>query len=315
MHNQKTDVFISRRELESRKLDRAAILTLLIASAVIVGMQVRQGISVPEEPGMMDFSYLESALKSRQHSWLQYSMHQQFTLLIWLPVTKLLHLVGFGAFWHYTTILYFRISAILVALWLTNRRVANNCTSLVMALVCFTATPIRTASLYTHWWSHVIFFLGTIIFLTSTRNRTIRREIFGALCLSVFTSPMWTNLPHLVTGWLVIPYAILLFGRAFEKLQTLVRRIGILTGVSTIVYFIPAIIYANGIDTLREIANTNVQTFSNYGPWLTLQGFAGWWYFDKICIGQTCDYLDPLNPIFTEHVFQIVRGTLIVVCI
>ena len=294
-------------------LNRSLTGDLLICVLSISYVVVRnlRGISVPEEPGMFNFSYIWNAAFSPSQSWERYSFANQASLIIWAPVSFIFHWVGISAVEHYLAIYLVRVIAILLLLRRFLLRFSNQMASLLGAIVCFTATPIRIAPLYTHWWSHVVLVLGILLITTEEPKTSLKKCAIQYVILVISTLAIWSNLPHLVSAWIALPIAVLIGRRLNLQDRMVIQRAFVLIVIGVILYVIPLVIFLKGISGLSEIAATRVDAFANSGPWLTAQGFGGWWYFDEACFAYICEKQEPLHFALTTFPRQVARGLII----
>lgn len=288
-------------------------VVLVLISVFYVFLRLRRGFPVPEEPGMLDYSYTLDALTGGGHQWEQLSFADQSTLVLWGLVSRLTHLIGLGLIEHYFLIYVIRTSTILILARRLFALRADTYTSFFCTLMLFAVTPIRVAPLYAHWWSHVVLLIGILLFMMGSSSTPLRRHIPALLVLLISTIAVWANLPHLIAAWIALPVSIYVLHSEMRLDTHSLRKALLLIGLALLVYLVPFAVYTTGLDQLRLIAASNVATFGNFGVWHVLQGYAGWWYFTDYCIGMICQKLEPIHFELMSTPRQVVRGLLLLV--
>lgn len=285
---------------------------VLALSVLFVYSRSRNGFSIPEDPFIMDFSYIWRALFDSNEVRNQILFSTQASLIVWAPISFILNFFGVSAIEHYFAVYLIRTAIQLVLLRRIIERFSSPAISIVGATVCFTATPLRVAPLYTHWWSHVVLILG-IFLVVGDRKVTSRKIDSGrAAGLVVATLGVWANIPHLISAWIALPLACVLAISDKVDFQVVRRRAFIIILAAGAAYTFPLLIYLDGLDQIQSLASATIQTFPNKGLWLTIQGFAGWWYFDDFCVQNLCVKQEPLHFELTSVLRQILRAMLLV---
>jgi hypothetical protein len=296
--------------MESIRRVRIDNLLLVLFALGYVFVQSKDGIFVPEEPGFLDFRWIFRVLDSKNTSWEQAGLADQINLIWpWGILSALLYSMGLGVSGHFIALLFVRVITLLLAMKYVMARRASPFFATCCTLIAFTLTPLRVAPFYTHWWSHVVLFCIILLFLQ--RNQIRMRDSVLFLCLVSLTLGVWTNVPHLITSLIGIPAAVV-FALVTNEVsrRDMLKRVLLSTFLIMLIWIAPALWFLSNLDQLSGIDPLLMSHFSNAGWWKVVQGFAGWWYFRKVCWESVCIPYDNVNFALVNNYLVIARTVL-----
>jgi hypothetical protein len=269
---------------------------LLCVAIFYVAIQTRRGIWIPEEASFLDYRWSLRAIGMNSSLQNRLSFNEQATFVLpWGIYSWIVYTLGFSVVSHFKILMIIKVSTLLILFEVLFRRFTTRPIAVALSLALFTVPTIRTGVFYAHWWSHIILFVGLMIYLSREQCYTLRAKYFRAFALIGLTVSVWTNIPHLITAWFALPVGCLIGLTNRVTLREMTNRIkSILIGFA-IIYAIPFLLYFQHLKWWSQIDPKNVLVFHSLSFFKTVQGFGGWYYFEKQCLTNLCFHYDQAN--------------------
>jgi hypothetical protein len=288
----------SRRTIYGgRHLWGARSAGLLFCVAIFyVAIQTRRGIWIPEEASFLDYRWSLRAIGMNSSLQNRLSFNEQATFVLpWGIYSWIIYALGFSVVTHFKILMIIKVSTLLILFEVLFRRFTTRPIAVALSLALFTVPTIRTGVFYAHWWSHIVLFVGLMIYLSREECYTLRARFFRAFALIGLTVSVWTNIPHLITAWFALPVGCLIGLTNRVTFREMTNRIkSILIGIA-VIYAIPFLLYFQHLNWWSQIDPRNVLVFHSLSFFKTVQGFGGWYYFEKQCLTNLCFHYDQAN--------------------
>ena len=270
---------------------------LLFCVAIFyVAMQTRRGIWIPEEASFLDYRWSLEAIGMQSSMRDRLSFNEQATFTFpWGIYSWLIYQLGFSVVAHFKILMIIKVATLLILFEVLFRRFTTRPIAVALSLALFTVPTIRTGVMYAHWWSHIVLFVGLMIYLGREECYTLRTKYFCAFALIGLTVSVWTNIPHLITAWFALPIGCLIGVANRVPLREMTNRIKSILISIAVIYAIPFLLYFQHLKWWSQIDPKNVLVFHSLSFFKTVQGFGGWYYFEKQCLTNLCFHYDQAN--------------------
>ena len=281
---------------KSRSLSRPRLMKFVYSVCVLLfaGLYAhryfRNGFYLPEEPYILDFSSLLRIPRDGTDVGMPLGTNGQISIAFpWSGISYLWYKIGGSTYGHVQLILFIRTAILVFLIQKLYQRFMSGGLAIVLAAVAFSTTPVRSAVLYTHWFSHLVLVLTILLFLLDERQKTANQYKKTSVLITGLSVSVFSNPPHLLTGWLALPVGILLI-RLIRKndLQEALKKARILVVIGVLVYLLPAYLYLQNWSILREAKHDQIFTSVGNSFVNGLQGFGSWWTFAKF-VGSDSD--------------------------
>ncbi len=278
----------------------------------------RNGSFIPEEPYILDFSSLLRIPRNGTSIGMPFGTNGQLSIAFpWSGISLLWYKIGGDTYGHVQFILFIRTFVIVFLIQRFFRHFMTDSLALIFAALAFSTPPIKSAVLYTHWFSHVTLVLSVLLFLLNKEQKSTTRYVVQSFLITGLTVSVFSNPPHLLTAWLILPIAIVLARWiGLNDLREALKKARVLIVVGLLVYIVPAYFYLQNWSTLREANPAGM--FSSRGESFIngLMGFGSWWTFGKYQAPDSTEYFyDFANFELTSTIRVAFRLLLIVLVI
>ena len=281
---------------------------LLLFSLIYVICQTNRGIWVPEEAPFLDYGFITRAMFSSEKIRVQVSFNEQFSMFFpWGFISDGIYGVGLSVVTHFYIMLFIRTASLLLVAKCLFSRFSNSFFGSIISIAFFAVPTIRYGLTFAAWWSHLVLIMSILLFF-SRKESYLKYQIWvWPIIFITFTVSIWTNLPHLVTAWLVLPAGVLSYSKASSNFRELKLRVIAVFCVALTVYADPLFLYINHLSLWANVDQKRITTFHGMALIKVLQGFGGWFYFEKGCLENYCFYSDYSNFRSFGFLRQIIR--------
>jgi hypothetical protein len=241
------------------------------------------GFYLPEEPYILDFSGLLRIPINGIDIGMPLGTYGQISIAFpWSGLSLLWYKMGGDTYGHVQLVLFIRTFIVVYLTQRFYRYFMTDALALIFASLAFSTPPIKSAVLYSHWFSHIVFVLAVLLYFLDDKQRTNTEHIVKSVLITSLTVSVFSNPPHLVTAWLVLPVGLVVTrGLRIKGFQEAFKKSRILIATGIIIYAIPTFFYLQNWSILKvakpsEMFSSRGETFIN-----GLMGFGSWWIFDK----------------------------------
>jgi hypothetical protein len=270
-----------------RKSSPIFVGLILLFGEVIVWVQSRNGIRIPEEATMLDYSWTIKALFGTEQLREQLAFDSQWTTVVpWGILSTTLNFTGASVVTNFVITQFIRHFTLHLLIYSLLRRFSRPAIAFLLSCCLMCLPPIRLGISYSHWWSHIVLLCGlTCLMLGSDTSERFWRLKVALLVIA--TISVWTNLPHLITAWLVLPQLFIL-SLLVNEWSIIRTRLKFVLQAASAIYLLPAATALRSMSNFSGAERNALGFFEANSIFKALQGYGQWWYFAEACFGEHC---------------------------